>query len=415
MREAPTNGGPRSVAVAIGALVIAASIVGSGYSRSRTCTPRWRTSSTPHLAGESVLLGVTALSARQAWAVGVRSAGDVYPGRLLVEHWDGTEWSVVPTPDVRKGVLHAVAGVSERDAWAVGSSGARPLALHWNGRKWLIVATPDVGESAFYGVAAVNGNDVWAVGYRPRGALIEHWDGRRWSIVPGADPGPTLSEITVRAPNDIWAVGGPAKSGRCIEHWDGRQWRFAAIPMHGCNLEGVDTIAAGDAWAVAGEIWLHWTGKQWKRIVHSPYRGRPYGVGYELESIAAISRNDVWVVGTAYPTASLLILPYNAKARLHWDGREWNVTPTWQLYGPGGDYNETSSELHGVAAVSSTDVWAVGGVGGYESPHALIEHYTCPTASRYGRPISSGATAGAAWSARQPGSSSRGGIRRPAA
>ena len=40
---------------------------------------------------------------------------------------------------------------------------------------------------------------------------------------------------------------------------------------------------------------------------------------------------------------------------------------------------------------------------------------SCPTAGRYGRNTSSGATEDAAWSARQPASSFPGGIRRPAA
>lgn len=42
--------------------------------------------------------GVGALSAADAWIVGVHA----YPGNLggtLVEHWNGSTWGVVPSPD----------------------------------------------------------------------------------------------------------------------------------------------------------------------------------------------------------------------------------------------------------------------------------------------------------------------------
>lgn len=44
---------------------------------------------------------MTAISARDAWAVGSHYTG-TYPdetGKALIEHWDGTAWRHVPSPN----------------------------------------------------------------------------------------------------------------------------------------------------------------------------------------------------------------------------------------------------------------------------------------------------------------------------
>ena len=71
---------------------------------------------------------------------------------------------------------------------------------------------------------------------------------------------------------------------------------------------------------------------------------------------------------------SRTLLPYNAKVRVHWDGQRWSNASIWD---PGTEYSSPSSELHGIAAVTPTNIWAVGGTGGYEEPHASIDHYAC--------------------------------------
>ena len=54
---------------------------------------------TPHqaLGGNTALVGVTALSSKDVWVSGTSS--DTNDSRIvpLMEHWDGTSWSVVPT------------------------------------------------------------------------------------------------------------------------------------------------------------------------------------------------------------------------------------------------------------------------------------------------------------------------------
>ena len=62
------------------------------------------------------------------------------------------------------------------------------LVEHWNGSAWSVVPSPNVGgsyDNALYGVAAVSANDVWAVGHDgdpiTGQTLVEHWNG-----MPGA-------------------------------------------------------------------------------------------------------------------------------------------------------------------------------------------------------------------------------------
>src|SRR5205823_13057673 len=123
--------------------------------------------------------------------------------------------------------LEAVAG-SGNDLWAVGYYGpignvAQTLAMHWNGSAWSIVPTPNVGTQTneLFGVSG-SGNDVWAVGiywtvdggYNVQRTLTLHWDGSAWSVVPSPNPGfwADLLLAVRGSGNDVWAVG--SYSGR---------------------------------------------------------------------------------------------------------------------------------------------------------------------------------------------------------
>jgi hypothetical protein len=124
------------------------------------------------------LTSVTALSSTDAWAVGQVSAGA--PTDVLIEHWNGTAWSVVtsPTPGLYP-VVRSVAARSANDVWAVGDIATsdstpqyRTFTLHWNGASWSRVASPPTNAySELYGVAAKPGTThIWAVGNDDTGA-----------------------------------------------------------------------------------------------------------------------------------------------------------------------------------------------------------------------------------------------------
>jgi hypothetical protein len=113
------------------------------------------------------LQGVKAFSPTDVWAVGSQIPSGTANRRTLVMHFNGSVWSVVTSanPDPSVDILHAVDGVSSNDLWAVGQKarsetqtgvgpGTRTLAEHWNGTRWSAVTTPNTGdENTLNGVA----------------------------------------------------------------------------------------------------------------------------------------------------------------------------------------------------------------------------------------------------------------------
>jgi hypothetical protein len=64
--------------------------------------------------------GVTCLSASNCWAVGTYK-GDAY--QTLIEHWDGTSWTIVDSPNTdvtHDNILNGVTCTSASECWAVG-------------------------------------------------------------------------------------------------------------------------------------------------------------------------------------------------------------------------------------------------------------------------------------------------------
>src|SRR5438034_1962059 len=123
----------------------------------------------------------------------------------------GPSWTTVPSSSAVTDP-RGIAVVSASDVWIVGSqltgtaSKVHTAAEHWNGTAWTLVATPNsgLGENNLNGVSAVSAGDVWAVGYwQPQKktdaafhTLTEHWDGTAWSIVPSPTVGGNSNTLT---------------------------------------------------------------------------------------------------------------------------------------------------------------------------------------------------------------------------
>jgi len=87
----------------------------------------------------------------------------------LIEHWNGSRWSIVPSPSPGgDSLLKGVAAVSANDAWAVGSSAsvAGGFVLRWNGKNWVEVNENSYPHAAtlLFGVSAPSADDVWTSG-----------------------------------------------------------------------------------------------------------------------------------------------------------------------------------------------------------------------------------------------------------
>jgi hypothetical protein len=305
---------------------------------------RWR-SVHPGAAGgratQDTLLGIETVSASDVWAVGARKNDNERLG--LVQHWDGASWSVVPSPSphsrYRSVTLADVSAVTARDVWAVGSyyAGARrsddTLIEHWDGRRWSIVDGPVLsGIDRLTGVDALAADDVWAVGSfthgdGQRGTLVEHWDGQQWTRVSSPDPGDAgsagLSDVAAVSATDVWAVGDfidAAEGESLIEHWDGATWTVVPSPHRPDvfdALTGVSATSAGEAWAVGnaqdvGPLTLHWDGADWTDV------GLPGSPKQSLFDVAVVAASDVWAVGRDFGGPE----PHQPLIE-HWDGRHW--------------------------------------------------------------------------------------------
>ena len=104
--------------VGLGAIVASPPAGASGFSWSVVPTPN------PISSQNNNLPGVACTSSSDCWAVGFASSGSGRTNQTLAEHWNGTAWSIVTTPNVISSggdVLGSVACVSSSDCWAVGS------------------------------------------------------------------------------------------------------------------------------------------------------------------------------------------------------------------------------------------------------------------------------------------------------
>jgi hypothetical protein len=86
-------------------------------------------------------------------------------------HWDGTSWSIVPSPNpnlmspIQGSQLEGIAAISAIDIWAVGFNEGSTLTEHWDGKSWKVVNSPNPGQSNFLaGVTALSDGTVVAVG-----------------------------------------------------------------------------------------------------------------------------------------------------------------------------------------------------------------------------------------------------------
>src|SRR5207237_213125 len=111
-----------------------------------------------------------------------------------------------------------------------------------------------------------------------------------------------------------WQQVGPART--LILHWDGNSnsWQVVPAPdVAGVNnqLRAITAVSRDDIWAVGsyggGYGWdnptapkfntlvLHWDGKTWSQVP-SP---NPSDYGNQLVAVSAASKDDIWAVGTS--------------------------------------------------------------------------------------------------------------------
>ena len=353
--------------VTIGLLIMLFALTGVAQAASASCGT-WRIVASPNPGpGGNGLQAVATVSPTNVWAVGFQVMGGSKGGAVtqtLVEHFNGSQWSVIPSPNVSASynTLQAIAAVSANDIWAVGyddtSNGIQQtLILPYNGATWSVFPTTNAGVLS--GIAAVSASNIYAVGTSSNGTLIEHYNGTTWKVVPSPNKHPfdLLRAVAVVSATSIYAVGMTTDyqsiNQTLVEHFDGSTWKIDSSPnpLPYDALTAVTVVSANNIWAVGNDstptsfdytLIEHFNGFTWK-VVASPNVGTGSN---DLMGVAAISASNVVAVGTSYTstTSSALIE--------RWNGSSWKLvaSPT-----------QSQVQLNGMARIPGTSqLWAVG-------------------------------------------------------
>ena len=234
------------------------------------------------VAYNNVLNDVAGETTNDVWAVGAQSVSGV--DQTLIEHWNGTSWSIPPSPNVGTGnnALYGVTARAANDAWAVGiyrataSAPRKTLIEHWDGTSWSVVPSPNFYDNPGFpsgdtllSVAAGSATDAWAVGYALGSnggdfGITLHLIGSTWVEVPMNEPSlysEIVGDVVTMGPTDYWAVGAytpgaeaPGPDQPFANHFDGSAWTLSigspASGSVGDDFFSVSEPIAGDVWAV---------------------------------------------------------------------------------------------------------------------------------------------------------------------
>ncbi len=295
--------------------------------------------------------------------------------------------------------------LSPSDIWLVGDSQGHALALHWNGTIWSGTPVPAPTESSLSEIAAASANNIWAIGEtdygsgapngsaQPSHTLIEHWNGTRWSQVASPDLLPStrnlLQGVTVIASDNVWVVGAAgndiAKSdygthtSPLIEHWNGTRWQLVTLPIvQSAGLNSIVALSANDIWAAGSSnnnggnspspLLIHWNGQSWNPATALPING---GASGSLLKITADTSQHLLALGLDQSGFPLLLSLKNG---------QWNalpVPPTAKASATATFYNQ----FWDIATTSPQDIWLAGESvqvprsPGASIPTALVEHW----------------------------------------
>jgi hypothetical protein len=323
-----------SFCAAVGSYVLTTSIV-TGGSVSKTLIESWngsawsKVTSPNRYQNNNALNAVSCLSASSCTAVGTFLTSNGEHTQTLVESWNGSAWSKVPSPNngsIRESnALVGVSCVSASFCVAVGSysptggSSLQALVESWNGSAWSIVPTPATSSSNLDAVSCVSASFCTAVGgYVPSGGsvaqtLIETWNGSSWSIVPA--PASSTNEYELKAVSCVsasfCAAVGQVGLSTLTEEWNGSSWSVVPSPDNGTNANYLDSVSCSSAsscaavgsYQAASGVSLtlaeSWDGTAWS-IVTSP---NPTAGNNALLGVSCLSASSCTAAGDSY-TAS---------------------------------------------------------------------------------------------------------------
>jgi hypothetical protein len=316
------------------------------------------------------LAAISCDSTSNCMAVGNRSSTSKQPLETLAEKWNGTAWSVVPSPNPagsNGSLLAGVACTSTKNCLAVGNyfdssaQSTRPIAERWNGTTWSLATVPapsgstDAYLDAVYCTSATN---CWASGGSMNDTLIERWNGTTWAIVSSPSPTPgkpnILTGLACGSSSKCWSVGYtfPTKnSGSLTEKWNGSTWSLVSTPSSKNGQLIGDSCAGTSACLAVGignnllVIAQRWNGTAWTA---APPKSPAGATSSELNAVSCTGGSACVSVGN-YTTSS--VSPTLAEG---WNGTAWALQAMPPISG------SSYASLAGVSCAKTASCWAAG-------------------------------------------------------
>ena len=410
--------------VGTGAVLVALATI-APVSPAVSATPSgWNIVTSPNTdpSQSNLFMATTCANAWSCWAVGgvIPSLGGNSQPNALIDSWNGSTWSIVSAaspPGTDASLLWSVTCVVATDCWAVGgqeptgSQGPQILTEHWNGSTWSVVPTPAV-DGYLFSVTCSATADCWAVGDsvdgqgNPLNGIIEHWEGSQWSPVAAPSSGQTydqLSSVTCTTASDCWAVGAagpnqiqynflpgivPTMTGgsALIEHWDGSVWSLmnSGPPGSGQYLASVTCTGSTNCWTVgssmdsngnpSSSLIEHWDGSTWTLTTALD----PTTPANILTSVTCLTISECWATGATNSASGQneTPIPYIE----NWNGASWSVQPSPNVMAFG--------YLGGMSCVRGSGCFAAGfsanNLNNNTTLQTLIEHLAIPPSEGQG-------------------------------
>ena len=288
-----------------------------------------------------------------SWCVAVGESNDGTASQALVEMWDGTTWSIVPSPTsqlINDSTLNSVSCVSVSWCVAVGSGSdgvaTSELIEAWDGSSWSIQRAGG-GLSGMHeelnSVSCVSVSWCVAVGFYTYAFhdqnLDEAWDGTSWhkNMVPSTSPTDDNGLNSVSCVSVSWcvAVGGyddGSANRTLVTSWDGMTWTISPSPNESSRdrLTGVSCVSVtfclavgtylDSDWRTLAEVW---NGTTWS-VVPSANAADENGIvaNDELDSVSCVTASSCMAVGNYKTVAAGQNLVET------WDGSTWSVMPS---------------------------------------------------------------------------------------
>jgi hypothetical protein len=202
----------------------------------------WTNFAMPQPSAFSYLFGVTAIAGNNVWAVGTYFNFGSNGWQTLVEHWDGVSWTTMPSINTNTfdNELFDVSAFSSTDVWVVGEQSLsltaplQSLAQHWDGTTWTTLTTPNLGvagsDNEILGVNALEAGHAVAVGYANHTVDVNFNEltprqGEGWDLLAS---GTSTSLLLLGPGTGDSALLGVARSGAGV--WAVGYWRNTNSP-----------------------------------------------------------------------------------------------------------------------------------------------------------------------------------------